>query len=58
MITESDYNKYPEVKAWVDEWNEMVGPRSKEFDKGFDEEFYEEFMNAVRDRELKNDERS
>ena len=52
MITESDYKKYPEVKAWVDEWNEMVGPRNKEFDKGFDDAF----MNAVRDRELKDDE--
>ncbi len=47
MITESDYNKYPEVKAWVDEWNEMVGLRNKEFDDAF--------MNAVRDRELKDD---
>lgn len=50
MITESDYNKYPEVKAWVDEWNEMVGLRNKEFD--------DEFMNAIRDRELKDGKRS
>ena len=50
MIKESDYNKYPEVKAWVDKWNEMVRLRNKEFDDAF--------MNAVRDRELKDDKRS